>query len=341
MEFLFYIIRRVLWSVVVLLGLSVTIFFIARVIPGDPARIALGPTATQEQVINLRREMGLDLPLPVQYVRYLSRLVQGDLGQSLLTQRSVNRDIAGAFPATFELVLTTIFLVVVIGIPNGVLAARFKDSWLDNVNRLTSLIGVVTPSFFLALLLQLLAGYVLRILPTSGRLPAGTDFTADITGLITIDALLKGNWLVYFQGLRHLLLPALALSATGIGQIARITRSSMIDVSRRDYIEAARAFGIPDMVTTFKYMLKPSFIPTLTLLGLTFASLLGNAFVVEMVFSWPGMASYGVRTILQKDFNAVIGVVMVIGAFFVVVNVIVDVLVGYVDPRVRLRGGNA
>jgi peptide/nickel transport system permease protein len=239
------------------------------------------------------------------------------------------------------LVITTVLLVIVIGIPNGVLAARFKDSWLDNLNRLTSLVGVVTPSFFLALLLQLLAGYVLRILPTSGRLPAGTNFAADITGLVTVDALLKGEWGIYFQGLRHLLLPALALSATGIGQIARITRSSMIDVSRRDYIEAARAFGIPDMVTTFKYMLKPSFIPTLTLLGLTFASLLGNAFVVEMVFSWPGMASYGVRTILQKDFNAVIGVVMVIGAFFVIVNLIVDVLVGYVDPRVRLRGGDA
>ena len=197
----------------------------------------------------------------------------------------------------------------------------------------------MTPSFFLALLLQILAGYVLAILPTTGRLPPDMSFTADITGLLLIDSLLQGRPDVWLEAARHLLLPTIALSAATMGQMARLTRASMIDVSRQDYIEAARAFGIPSPVRIFKYMLRPSFVPPLTILGLEFASLIGGAFVVEMVFSWPGMAAYGIRTILQKDLNAVMGVVMVSGVFFVLVNLLIDVLVGLVDPRIRIRGG--
>ena len=253
----------------------------------------------------------------------------------------MNEDIGETFFATLELVLATIFLAFVIGIPAGVFAARNKDGWADNTSRIVSLLGVVTPSFFLAILLQLLAGYVLEILPVTGRLPAGMRFDATITGLLTVDSLLTGRFDVFIEALRHLLLPAAALSAATIGQITRVTRSSMIDISRQDYVEAARAFGIPDSVCIFKYMLRPSFVPPLTILGLEFASLIGNAFVVEMVFAWPGMASYGVRTILQKDFNAVMGVVMVSGLFFVFANLIIDVLVGYVDPRIRIKGSRA
>ena len=341
MEFVNFLARRLLWSVIVLAGLSVVIFIIARVVPGDPARIALGPLATAEQVAELQEEMGLDRPIPEQYLRYVGGLLQGDLGRSLLTGRSVNEDIGETFFATLELVLATIFLAFVIGIPAGVFAARNKDGWADNTSRIISLLGVVTPSFFLAILLQLLAGYVLEILPVTGRLPAGMRFDATITGLLTVDSLLTGRFDVFIEALRHLLLPAAALSAATIGQITRVTRSSMIDISRQDYVEAARAFGIPDSVRIFKYMLRPSFVPPLTILGLEFASLIGNAFVVEMVFAWPGMASYGVRTILQKDFNAVMGVVMVSGLFFVFANLIIDVLVGYVDPRVRIKGSRA
>ena len=341
MEFVNFLARRLLWSVIVLAGLSVVIFIIARVVPGDPARIALGPLATAEQVAELQEEMGLDRPIPEQYLRYVGGLLQGDLGRSLLTGRSVNEDIGETFFATLELVLATIFLAFVIGIPAGVFAARNKDGWADNTSRIISLLGVVTPSFFLAILLQLLAGYVLEILPVTGRLPAGMQFDATITGLLTVDSLLTGRFDVFVEALRHLLLPATALSAATIGQITRVTRSSMIDISRQDYVEAARAFGIPDSVRVFKYMLRPSFVPPLTILGLEFASLIGNAFVVEMVFAWPGMASYGVRTILQKDFNAVMGVVMVSGLFFVFANLIIDVLVGYVDPRVRIKGSRA
>jgi len=338
LEFLLFLIKRFLWSLLVLFGLSIVIFAIARGIPGDPARLALGPRASQEQVDDLRAKLGLDRPIVEQYGRFISGLAQGDLGQSLLTERPVNDDIRDTFAATFELVLATITIAFVFGVPLGVAAARWKDKWPDNVVRLIAIFSAVTPSFFLALLLQILAGYVLHILPTTGRLPPDMAFSADITGLLTIDSLLRGRPDVFLESLRYLLLPSLALAAATLGQIARITRASMIDVASQDYIEASRAYGIPETVRVLKYMLRPSFVPPLTILGLEFASLIGNAFVVELVFAWPGMAAYGIRTILQKDLNAVMGVVMVSGVFFVMVNLVIDVLVGFVDPRVRLRG---
>ena len=335
------ILRRLAWSVVVLFGLSIVVFVIARMVPGDPARMALGPSANQEQVDRLRSEMGLDRPLLVQYGRYLSGLVRGDLGVSLLTRRPVVRDLTQAFPATLELVIATVLLTALVGVPFGMVAARYKDGWIDGVARLVSLFGVVTPAFFLALLLQLLVGYNFAAIPVTGRLAADLRFSADVTGFMTVDALLAGRADVLVDALRHLLLPTLALSAASIGQITRITRSSMIDVSRKDYVEAERAFGLPGWLVTIKYMLRPSSIPTVTILGLEFASLLGNAFLVEMVFSLPGMASYGVRAILQNDFNAVMGTVLVTGLFFVAVNLLVDVLLSVIDPRVRLGGARA
>ncbi|MBV8106827.1 MAG: ABC transporter permease [Hyphomicrobiales bacterium] len=339
MEFLYFLIRRLLWSLLVLFGLSIVIFVIARVMPGDPARLALGPRASQEQVDDLKANMGLDKPLVEQYQHFIVGLSRGDLGLSFLTKRPVNDDIAETFAATLELVLATISIAFLLGIPLGVVAAAKKDGGADNLVRFGAILGAVTPSFLLALLLQVLAGYELHVLPTTGRLSPDFPFHPDITGLVTIDALLKGNPAALIDGLKHLLLPSLALSAATVGQIARITRSSMIDVAKQDYIEAGRAFGIPDHVRIFKYMLRPAFVPPMTILGLEFASLLGNAFVVELVFAWPGMASYGVRSILQKDLNAVMGVVMISGLFFVVANLVIDVLVGFVDPRVRIQGG--
>jgi peptide/nickel transport system permease protein len=327
-----------LWSLLVLAGLSVVIFTIARGIPGDPARMALGPRASQEQVEGLRRELGLDRPLVEQYGLFIAGLAHGDLGKSLLTERPVNDDIRETFAATFELVLATILFAVVFAIPLGVAAARWKDGWPDNVVRMVAIFSAVTPTFFLALLLQILAGYVLHILPTTGRLMPNSGFVPDITGLAVVDSLLRGRPDVTLDALKHLLLPAIALGAATMGQMARITRASMLDVANQDYIEASRAFGIPDWLRVLKYTLRPSFVPPLTILGLEFASLIGNAFVVELVFAWPGMAAYGIRTILQKDLNAVMGVVMVSGVFFVLVNLVIDVLVGFVDPRVRLRG---
>jgi peptide/nickel transport system permease protein len=336
-----YLAGRIARGVVVLAGLSVVIFAIARIVPGDPARIVLGPLATAEQVVALRHTMGLDRPLAVQYGRYVGDLLRGDLGQSILTQRSVNEDLADAFPATLELMLSSLLLVLVVAIPGGALAARHRGGWIDGLSRLMSLLGVVTPSFVIAICLQILAGYVLHMLPISGRLDPNIDFRADITGFMTIDSLLAGRPAVCLDALLHLVLPTLALAAATAGQIMRFTRSSMIEVSRRDYVEAARAFGAPDRAVIFKYMLKPAIVPTLTILGLEFASLLGNAFVVEMVFGLPGIASYGVRAILHKDLNGLMGVVMVTGLLFVTVNLLVDIAVALVDPRVRLGAARA
>ncbi len=338
MQFLAFLLRRVLWSFLVLFGLSVVIFTIARIIPGDPARMAMGPTASAEQVADLQEALGLNDAISVQYLRFVTGLARGDLGRSLLTERPVADDISNTFPATLELVICTVILGFVFGVPLGVAAAHWKDRWPDNLVRALAIGSAVVPSFFLALLLQLLAGYVLQILPTTGRLPAGMTFDADITGLLLIDSLLRGRLDIMFEAARHLLLPAIALAAATMGQIARITRASMIDVSRQDYIEAARAFGVPERLRLFKYQLRPAFVPPLTIIGLEFASLIGNAFVVELIFSWPGMASYGVRAIQQKDLNAIMAVVMVSGIFFVVVNLLIDLAVGLVDPRVRIRG---
>ena len=334
-----YLLRRALTLLLVLFGLSILIFIIARIVPGDPARIALGPLATATQVEELREEMGLNASFPVQLWSYLSGLVQGDLGKSLLTSRPVMDDIRGALPATFELVLVTIILQIFISIPLGVMAAIYRNTWIDNLLRVISLIGVVTPGFVLAIILQLVAAHYLGFLPVTGRLDGGIDFEANFTGLLLIDGTLAGRFDVVLDAIRHLFLPAIALSAAGIGQVMRITRTAMIEVSSRDFVEATRAYGIPEKVVTFRYMLRVASVAPLTILGLEFASLIGNAFIVEFVFSWPGIASYGVRTILQKDLNAVIGVDLISGVFFVVANLTIDIILGLLDPRHRLKAG--
>ncbi|MEM7004984.1 MAG: ABC transporter permease [Pseudomonadota bacterium] len=334
-----YLVKRAITLMLVLLGLAILIFVIARIVPGDPARIALGPLATADQVAELREEMGLNESFPVQLWTYLSGLVKGDLGKSLLTSRPVMDDIRAALPATFELVLFTIILQITISIPLGVLAAIYRNTWVDNVLRVVSLIGVVTPGFVLAIILQLIAAHYLGFFPVTGRLDGGIDFSADITGLLLIDGTLAGRFDVVGDAIRHLFLPSIALAAAGIGQVMRITRTAMIEVSGRDFVEASRAYGIPERVVRFRYMLRVASVAPLTILGLEFASLIGNAFIVEFVFSWPGIASYGVRTILQKDLNAVIGVVLVSGVFFVVANLAIDLILGLLDPRHRIRAG--
>lgn len=331
------LLRRTIGFAFILLGLSVVIFTVARVIPGDPARMALGPLATNEQVAQLQQEMGFSKPAVVQYVDYISGVLGGNLGKSLLTSRAVADDIAQALPATLELVLFTLFLIAALAVPLGVLAARRHNSWIDNASRLVSLLGVVTPGFVVAILLQLFVSHF-HFFPLTGRLSTDIKFTPDITHLALIDSLLKGRLDAFADALSHIFLPALALSAAGIGQIMRITRSSMLDVARRDHVETLRSFGVPDYMITLKYMLRLAAVAPLTILGLEFASLIGNAFIVEMVFAWPGIASYGLRAILSKDINAVMAVVLTSGLFFVVANLIVDLLVGLIDPRLRARG---
>ena len=327
-----------LWtSLLVLVGVSILIFCIARVIPGDPARIALGPDASEDQVIQLRERLHLNEPLPVQYLEFVRNFAAGDLGMSLYTRRPVTTDIGSFLPATLELVFLAGLLVAAVGIPVGVLAARYRDRGIDHVVRLLALLGVVTPSFVWAILLMLIFAFFAELLPVAGRLSEGVAPPPTIIGMYTIDALIAGQWTTFLDAARHMVLPALALALSGFGQIARMTRASVAETYAAPYIEMAQAYGYPERRIASRYALRPAMIPTLTILGLDFANMLGAAFLVEQVFAWPGLARYGVQAILHKDLNAIVGVVLVISAFFLIVNILVDVAVAWLNPRIRLE----
>ncbi|MDQ7844669.1 MAG: ABC transporter permease [Armatimonadota bacterium] len=332
MSFGTYLLRRLLHIVPALVGLSILIFVLSRVIPGDPARLALGPDATEEQVRQLREEMGLDQPLLTQYVRYVAGLFRGDFGFSLRTRRNVAQDIREFLPATVELTTVAMLFAVAVGLPLGVLAAVHKDRPADHISRLLALAGVALPRFWLAILLQLLFAYYLGILPTIGRGPVPP---VRITGLFLLDSLLTLNIPAFLVALKHIALPAVALSLGSLAQITRLVRANMIEEMRRDYALAARSYGLPERVIIFKYVLKNAFSSALTVIGLSYGFLLGNAFLVETVFAWPGLAFYGVDSLLFKDLNAVVGVTIVIGVAFAVVNLLVDIAYGYLDPRIR------
>jgi len=335
--FFWFLLKRIAYSIIVLLGLSVLIFLISRVLPGNPARLALGPYATQEQVAALEHQMGLDRPLLGQYYMYLTGLFRGDFGMSFQTKRNVLDDIRHYLPATIELVTISILWIAFLGIPFGLISARYKDKLLDNTTRMFAFIGVAIAPFVVALLLQFIGAYLIPIFPATGRLGIFVSAPPRVTGLLLIDSLLAGDLTAFGDALWHLFLPSFALALGGIGQVARLSRASISDVLSQNYIEAARGFGIPGRRIMTKYAMKPSLIPTVTVLGLTFASSIGNAFLIEQVFAWPGLAKYTVRAILRKDFNAVMGTVLVIGVVFFLANLIVDLVIGYLDPRIRLR----
>lgn len=333
---LFRISRRLAQSIVVLFGLSILIFVIARVIPGDPALLSLGPLAPEEKLQAFREAMHLGEPLYIQYYYWLGNALQGDLGSSVYSGRPVVEDIKEFFPATLELMLFAFVITVVVGQLLGITCGRYSNTWIDNVGRVIAYFGVVTPSFVFAIMFMLLFGYFLNILPPLGRLSWGIECPPIITGMITLDGLLTGHFAATLDALRHLIMPAAALAMAGLALEARITRSSMVDNSQKDYIIAARAWGIPDRIIMFKYLLKPSFIPTVSVIGLDFAVLLSNAFLVELVFGWPGFSCYGIKAMLYKDLNAMCAVVMILGVLFVLANIIVDIIVSYLDPRIKL-----
>jgi peptide/nickel transport system permease protein len=341
MSLLSFLIRRLVHSIFVLLGLSIVIFIIARVMPGDPARMAVGARAPQWVVDRLRMQMHLDQPLAVQYGYWLRDALQGDFGLSLVTQRSVTNDILEFFPASLELVLFSGVIAAVGGIGLGMLSARHKDTWIDNVVRLFSYAGVVTPSFVFAIFFILIFGFALKWLPIIGRVSESVPVPPTITGLITLDALLAGQFGTFIDALRHLLLPALALAMGSIAQEARITRASMADNLSKDYIASARALGISERVVTGRFLLKPSLIPTVSILGLDIAATLSIAFLVELIFNWPGLARYGMDAMLRKDLNAISAVILVLGAAFITANILVDIIVAQLDPRIRLRAARS
>ncbi len=336
MNTIIYLIRRLALGILVLLGLSIMVFLLARVVPGDPARMALGPRAPQYALDNLRAEMNLDKPLHEQYVLWLGGVLQGNLGTSLISRRPVQEDIAEYFPATLEMVMLAGFFMAVGGIFLGILSARNANSWLDSLVRLLAYMGIVTPAFVWAILLILLLGYTIPIFPFQGRISPGITLPPTITGLLTFDSLVTGNFKAFWDSFKHLVLPAIACSMGGLAQAARITRSSMIDNMGKDYVAAERAAGLPRRVIFLKYLLRPSLIPTVSILALDIASLFGMAFVVELVFNFPGLSRYGMNAILQKDLNTISGVLMVFGSIFVGVTILIDIIVAFLDPRIRL-----
>jgi peptide/nickel transport system permease protein len=336
-----FLFRRIIYSVFVLLGLSIVIFVIARIMPGDPARVAVGARAPQWVVDKIREHMHLNDPLYIQYGYWLRDAIQGDFGLSLVTQRPVTTDIVEFFPASLELVLFSGMLAAIGGIGLGVISARYKDTWVDNGVRLFSYAGIVTPSFVFAIFFVLLFGWILHWFPIIGRVSEQVTMPPTVTGLVTIDSLLAGQFSTFIDAIKHLILPALALAMGSIAQEARITRSTMADNLNKDYVASARALGVSERSIMGRFLLKPSLIPTVSILGLDIASTFSIAFLVELIFNWPGLARYGMQAMLHKDLNAISAVILVLGGVFITVNIIVDIIVAQLDPRIRLSAARS
>lgn len=330
--------KRLIQSLFVLLGLSILIFVISRIVPGDPARMALGSRATDEAYNTLRTEMHLDEPLIKQYGYWIKGVFTGDFGNSITTKRPVLQDVKEFLPATLELVLVCAILIILFSILLGRIAARWQNRWPDALIRVLSYSGVAVPTFVMAVLLLLLFGYKWQIIPVIGRLSTGVAAPPTITGLYIFDALITGNFATAWDAFLHILIPAIALSAASMFQEARIIRINMTDNMGKDYINSLRGYGVPDRLINNKYLLKPSMIPAVSVMGIDIASVMANAFLVETIFSWPGISRYGMTAMLSKDLNAISIVILIFGLIFVVVNIIVDLVVAWLDPRIRLGG---
>lgn len=301
-----YILRRLALAVPTLVGVTVVVFALIRLVPGDPARLVLGLQASEEEVRRLRVELGLDQPLPVQYARFLGRLVQGDLGRSVVTGEPVTREIAARLPATVQLAVASTLLATAAGMAAGVISATRQYSWVDYLVMTVALFGISLPVFWLGLMLMLLFSVHLRWLPAGGY---GTP--------------------------AHLVLPTVTLAAFSVAIIARMTRSSLLEVLHQDYVRTAWAKGLGAQAVVLRHALKNALIPVVTVIGLQFGGLLGGAILTETVFAWPGMGRLLVGAIVARDYPVVQGAVLVFAALFTLVNLAVDVLYAYVDPRIH------
>lgn len=331
-----YIIRRLVHSILVILGLSLIIFVISRIVPGDPARMSLGPRVPEEVVQRLRVEMHLDKTIPVQYLHWLKGAVQGDFGKSLRSERPVMEDIINVFPATLELAFYILIFMSIFGFGIGTLSARYRDTWVDNLGRIISYLGVITPPFVFALLGMMVFAYFIPILPPMGRISPDIVAPVKITGFLTVDALIQGNFTAFFSALKHLILPTISLGLVGMAEESRIVRGSVCNNMDQDYIAAARSYGIPERIITFRDLLKPSLIPGVSILGLEFATVMANALLVELIFNWPGFARYTMKAMLGKDLNAISAAVLLVGVVFIFSNILVDIAVNILDPRIQL-----
>lgn len=331
----YFILRRVLLLIPVAIGLTVIMFAIARLLPGDPVALAAGPNATAEEVQALAREFGLDQPVWVQYFDYLQGVAHGDLGTSLLTRRPVAADIAVYLPATLELVIAAMAIAVVLGIPLGLVTAIWRNRWPDYLSQIVAIGAISMPRFFLGLLLQLCFAMWLMWLPLGGRLPIIVIPPPTVTGFLTIDSLIAGDMRAFTMALRHLTMPAIAMSLSPLATIMRMMRASTIEVMGQDYVTTARALGLPRGKIIRKYIARNAVSATLTVIGLYFGWLLGGTVLVETVFDWPGLGLYATKAIISQDMMPVIGVALVIGLLFVLANLVIDLLYGVINPKVR------
>lgn len=332
-----FFLRRLAGLLLVMVGVSIITFSLAQLVPIDPAAVALGQNAREEQIAAYRAELGLDRPVPEQYLRYVGRLLQGDLGNSIRTRRPVADDLRDFLPATIELSLAALLISLLMGIPLGMLASLRRNSWLDGGARIFALIGGSLPIFYFGLLVLGLFYRQLRWFPGPGRLDSTLPPPEMITGMYTLDSLLTGNWATLGNSVYHLILPAITLGYFSTAVLLRMTRSAMLEVLAQEYIRTAKAKGLAGYVVLLRHVLKNALPPVLTTVGVTFGSLLSGAVLTETIFNWPGLGRYATTSVTSLDFPAVMGVTLVAAVVYPTVNTLVDLAYHMVDPRVRVE----
>jgi peptide/nickel transport system permease protein len=331
-----FIIRRTFSIIPTLLGVSIIIFLMLAITPGDPAELLLGERATEETLEAMREHLGLNEPLYVQYGMFLKRLIKFDLGETIWTRQKVWNEIKQRYPATIELSIAAMFLSCFFGIILGIISATKQYSWFDYMSMTASLIGVSIPVFWLGLVLMLVFSLYLGWFPMSGRMGIGIDLEI-ITNFYVLDAILTRNWPALKDVLWHLALPAVALSTIPLAIIARMTRSSMLEVLRQDYIKTAKAKGLGQTKIVLKHALRNGLIPVITVIGLQFGIMLGAAILTETVFAWPGVGKWIFDGVVKRDYMVIQGGTLVVAACFVIVNLIVDVLYAVINPRISVK----
>jgi peptide/nickel transport system permease protein len=328
-------VRRLFLLVPILIGLSILVFLWIRALPGGPAASILGERATPEAIEQVERQYGLDRPIYVQYVKYVQSLLRGNLGTSIASRRPVSEEIGRRFPATVELAVAAMIFALVFGIPLGFFAAKRHGSWVDQSSLVISLLGISIPVFFLGILLKYVFSVKLGLLPTVGRIDVRID-AEHPTGFYILDSILTLNVEAFWSSVEHLILPAIALGSIPLAIIARITRASVLDVQNEDYVRTARAKGLNPAVVDRRHVLRNALLPITTVIGLQVGLLLSGAVLTETVFAWPGMGTWLVGAIEARDFPVLQGGILFLAVVFVLVNLVVDVSYGYINPRIRL-----
>ena len=334
-----YIVRRVALALVIMVGVSMIAFLLTRVIPSDPVGMWIGLRAKAEQREKARIELGLDKPLYVQYFRYMKGFVRGDWGTSLYTHQPVLRDIATHLPASLELILFGMSIALLVGIPLGTLSAARNGGVVDHLSRVFSLAGIALPTFWLAMIFQIVFFKHLHLFPLAGRIKAITGILhpiKHITGFNVFDSLVTGNFTAFGSAVAHIILPGITLAAHPLGLIARMTRATMLEVLGEDYIRTARACGISEVRVLLVYALRNALAPVLTICALLFAFSLVETFLIESVFTWPGLGFYASNAILTVDYPAIMGVTILISFTYILLNLIVDIGQAFLDPRIRV-----